>query len=81
MDHLPNKIGDEDKEVQDEEHNLSGSLGLEYQTFRDEDATIIFDVDEEKKKMIDMDAISTLQEVPDLYEGLNMKRKNKIYSM
>ncbi|XP_011298005.1 uncharacterized protein 312 [Fopius arisanus] len=45
----------------------------DYKPFREEDATVIFDVDEEKKRL-DLEEFNAMQEVEDPYEGLNMKR-------
>jgi len=73
-DNNPKKSDENFFDTEDEQHNLSGAIGSQYETFRDEDSTTIFDVDEEKKKMIDLEEINVLQEFRDPYEGLNMKR-------
>ncbi|KAK0180381.1 hypothetical protein PV327_006025 [Microctonus hyperodae] len=61
----------ENKE-QDVDHNLAVGVKPGYQVFRDDDSDIIFDVDEEKKRL-DLAAINAREETIDPYEGLNMK--------
>lgn len=74
-DNNPKQSTENNSEIEDDEHNLPGAIGSQYQTFRDEDASIIFDVDEEKKKLIDLAEINVLHEFRDPYEGLNMNRE------
>ncbi|XP_015126306.1 uncharacterized protein LOC107047908 [Diachasma alloeum] len=64
----------EENEVDREEGNLlSPAVRSNFQPFREEDAPVIFDVDEEKKRL-DLEAFNAMQDVHDPYEGLNMKR-------
>lgn len=59
-------------------HNLSGITPPKYKVFRDEDAPIIFDVDEERDKMNLQDIIAP-QEDTNPFDGINLERKH-IYS-
>ncbi|XP_015518843.2 uncharacterized protein LOC107223621 [Neodiprion lecontei] len=54
-------------------HNLTGIVPPKYKVFRDEDAPIIFDVDEERAK-INLEEIVTPYEESDIYEGINLNR-------
>lgn len=57
---------------QNEEHNLPSALSTKYKVFRDEDAPVIFDVNEERKKII-LDELKIEKET-NPYEGINMTR-------
>ncbi|XP_015584732.1 uncharacterized protein LOC107262742 [Cephus cinctus] len=66
------KLTDEEiSEDNNEEHNLPTGIAEKYKVFRDEDAEIIFDVDEEKKR-ITLEELNTEIETVDPYNGLNM---------
>lgn len=58
----------------DEEHNLPSALTGKYKVFRDEDATVIFDVNEEKKR-IELNELNIEEDEVDPYEGMNLERK------
>lgn len=66
------KINENLNEI-NKEHNLPSSLTSKYKVFRDEDAPIIFDVNEEKKR-IALDELKIEEEGIDPYEGINMTR-------
>ncbi|XP_043288536.1 uncharacterized protein 312 [Venturia canescens] len=68
------RASNNNEEIENDEHNLAPTLNQQFQPFRDQDASIIFDVDEERKKVIDLEAINALQQDHDPYEGLNMQR-------
>lgn len=61
----------------DKTHKTPTPLEPGYREFRDEDSQMILDVEEEMKKL-DLESINTIQEMPDPYEGFNMKRMIKL---
>ncbi|XP_063979280.1 uncharacterized protein LOC135163620 [Diachasmimorpha longicaudata] len=62
-----------ENEIEREEDNLSPAVRSSFKPFREQDAPVIFDVDEEKKKL-DLETFNAMQDVQDPYEGLNMNR-------
>lgn len=57
-----------------EDHNLPYGFVGKYKVFRDEDAPVIFDVNEEKKR-IELDELNMENETVDPYDGINMNRE------
>lgn len=57
----------------DEEPNLPSGFAGKYKVFRDEDAPVIFDVNEEKKR-IELGELNIQEEDEDPYEGINLER-------
>lgn len=64
----------ENSDNQDQEHNLPSGLLGKYKVFRDEDAPVIFDVNEEKQR-IELNELLIQEEEADPYGGLNLTRK------
>ena len=58
---------------ENDEHNLPSDMAGKYKVFRDEDSSIIFDVNEEKKR-IDLNQLNIEEEDIDPYEGINLNR-------
>ncbi|XP_032454905.1 mitochondrial assembly of ribosomal large subunit protein 1 [Nasonia vitripennis] len=56
----------------DEEPNLPSGLVRKYKVFRDEDAPVIFDVNEELKR-IELGELNIQEEDKDPYEGINLE--------
>lgn len=63
-------------ENDDLQHNPTYTVSEKYKVFRDEDAPVVFDVDEEKNK-INLADLELEDEFVDSYEGLNLTRKLK----
>lgn len=68
------KLEENESEKDDLQHNPTYTVSEKYKVFRDEDAPIVFDVDEEKNK-INLADLELEQEFVDSYEGLNLTRK------
>ncbi|KAJ8670555.1 hypothetical protein QAD02_001814 [Eretmocerus hayati] len=62
---IKNSLEDNDK------HNLPPGFVGKFKVFRDEDAPIIFDVNEEKKR-IELSELDTLEEESDPFQGFNL---------
>lgn len=60
-------------ENDDLQHNPTYTVSEKYKVFRDEDAPVVFDVDEEKNK-INLADLELEDEFVDSYEGLNLTR-------
>ncbi|XP_012259734.2 uncharacterized protein LOC105688195 [Athalia rosae] len=56
-----------------DQSNLSGIVPPKYKIFRDEDASIIFDVDEEREK-INLENLNAPYEELDIYDGIKLTR-------
>lgn len=63
-----------DENIENESHNLVGSLSTTHKVFEDENAEIIFDVSE-KQEMINLEDLRIEEEPHDPYEGINLKRE------
>ncbi|XP_050471331.1 uncharacterized protein LOC126864238 [Bombus huntii] len=63
----------DDENIENESHNLVGSLSTTHKVFEDENAEIIFDVSE-KQEMINLEDLRIEEEPHDPYEGINLKR-------
>lgn len=64
----------DDENIENESHNLVGSLSTTHKVFEDENAEIIFDVSE-KQEMINLEDLRIEEEPHDPYEGINLKRE------
>ncbi|CAL7935756.1 unnamed protein product [Xylocopa violacea] len=66
------KDTDDDKNVENESDNLSGSIYTTHKVFEDKDAEIIFDISE--KRAISLEDLQSEEDVHDPYEGINLNR-------
>ncbi|XP_034943345.1 mitochondrial assembly of ribosomal large subunit protein 1 [Chelonus insularis] len=64
---------EQNEQATNESSNLAPGIKMEYKEFRDEDAEIIFDVEEEKEK-INLEKIIALEHEVDPYVDLNRER-------
>ncbi|XP_012286085.1 uncharacterized protein LOC105702806 [Orussus abietinus] len=67
------KVTDDENVTQSKKPNLSIGARGKYKIFQDDDSTVIFDVDEEKKK-IDLKELNAPMEEKDSFEGINLNR-------
>ena len=65
----------ENVDSKQDEHNLSSSFAGKYKVFRDEEASVIFDVNEEQKRIQLGELDITENQIVDPYDGINMNRR------
>lgn len=72
-DKFKSPLPEDDGLLQNESTKVSASVKTSYQEFRDEDSPVILDVEEELRRL-EVNTVETVQEVPNPYEGFEMKR-------
>lgn len=70
------KLNENEDEIdKNEVHNLSTTFTDKYKLFKDEDSPVIFDVEEEKRRIALDELVDKKKEEDDPYVGIDLKRK------